>query len=481
MNSEIKPRFSQALKWSTLNATGINVFQIIISIVLARLLLPKDFGIVAIITVFTSFLRIFIDSGLGAFIIYKDDIDQFDLSSIFWLNVFLGILISTVLLSLAPFISAFYNEPVLNSIAFVSAANFIISSITIVQLALLRKHRNFKSIFLAQFFALTISATLAIFLALKGFGVWCLVARDFINAIAFTTIIWCLTKWRPNFFFSTARIKQAVSYSLPLFVSNLLAYGTKDIDYLIVGKVLGTNNLGYYQKAFQFSSLPGNQIVDIIGFLMFANFARNKTNKDEIWNQFITISKIVCFLSITAGLIIFFSANSFVMKILGSRWEPSVTIFQSFFFLVVFLPLYRLQGTIFYSLNSTKIEMLSSIILVPLYLLIIPVAQYGPNAIAVYMGCIILFMFLLRGYFTSRLLNRNIFEYLFVLKSVLCTGLIVFICMLSLSIQDFDKLIYLFIVPCSVVLMMASIHFVLFNNESKEILLTLYLRLKAGK
>src|SRR5690554_274041 len=208
-------KFIQAFKWSTINSFVIHLLQLIFSILFARLLQPKDFGLIAIILAITAFLKVFIDNGLGAFLIYKDDPDQIDKSSIFWINLLIGIFVAAILIISSQFVSSFYNEPLLQILSYFFAFELIIASFSIVQIAMFRKERNYKKIFLAQVTGLISSSLVCLFLAIKGYGVWSLVIRSLTMALISVIMIWYFGKWKPDFNLSFGRLKKMFSYSIP--------------------------------------------------------------------------------------------------------------------------------------------------------------------------------------------------------------------------------------------------------------------------
>lgn len=470
-------KFKTAIKWSTLNTVAINVVQLSFSILFVRLLTPTDFGFIAMITVFTAVLSVFVDSGLGAYIIYKNEPDQIDKSTIFWLNIGIGSVIALLLGLVSPLIAEFYSEPILQTITIVFAVNIFLSSFNIVQIALLRKERNFKIIFIARGIAIIFSSLLGLSLALSNYGVWSLVSREVSMSVFFILIIWLIVKWRPSFNFSFNRIKQIATYSVPLLFSNLIGYASKNIDYLILGKTIGSEQLGFYQKGYQFSSLPGNQITEILGNLIFASFSKMKKNNEIIWNSYVDLSKGITFVSMFATLCVFFLANTFVKNIFGDRWLETVGVFQSFFLLILFLPHHRIVGSLFYTLNATKKEMYINILLFPMYFGLIFISQYGLKTSAFYISLLIFFFFLIRTTVAVKLLNQSFSKYIFKLRSYFLDGLIVFIILYLLRFHEVERWFWLFVGPILIFCLLVLIRLIFFKKESLETFRAIKMRL----
>lgn len=462
-------KFRKALKWSTLNTVSINGIQLLISLVFVRLLTPKDFGIIAMVTIFTVILRLFVDSGFGSYLIYKQDADQIDKSTVFWINIISSFILGCILAILSNFIAIFYNEPLLKSISLLFALNIFLSGFNVVQIALLRKDRNYKSIFKINLGSIILSSTVGIILALFNYGVWSLVWREVTLSFFNLAIIWHVAKWYPSMAISYKRLKEMLKYSLPLLLSNIIGYATKNIDYLIIGKTLGSIDLGYYQKAYQYSTLPGNNSTEIISHLMFATYSKQKINTQETWNSFIIISKVITFISVYTALCVYFISSAFVINIMGSKWIAVIDVLQSFFILALFITQHRVVGSLFYAQNATKKEMYVNVIMLPFYLFIIPISNYGINLVAIYVSLIILMFFLIRTYLGARLVNNNLINYIISVKNFYFEGLIVFTVLYMLNAQLQYSILWFFSGPIIILCMQIMIRLLFFRKETLNI------------
>ena len=223
--------------WRFMERIGAQGVTFVVSIVLARLLDPAVYGTVALVTVFTTIMQVFVDSGLGNALIQKKDSDDLDFSTVFYFNLLMCAALYGVLFLVAPFISAFYQLPELTPILRVSGITLLISGVKNIQQAYVSKHMLFKRFFYSTIGGTIGAAAVGIGMAIAGFGVWALVAQELFNLAVGTVILWATVKWRPKRMFFWSRLKQLFSYGWKLLASSLLETVYKDIRQLIIGKL----------------------------------------------------------------------------------------------------------------------------------------------------------------------------------------------------------------------------------------------------
>ena len=369
----LKARTLGAFKWNAAEKCLIQGLNFLFAIIMARMLVPEDFGLVAMVTVFSGFLGRFIDGGLSSALIYSRDANEADKSSIFWVNIGIGAALSLVLWLCAPLIARFYNNSLLILITCLQAINFFLGSTTPVQLALFRKELNFKKMFYARLWALTVSGVVGIVMAYAGYGVWSIVTRILLMSSIFSLLLWLFSEWRPKLMFDPKRLKVLLSYSLPLLGSNVLSYVQKNLDTLIVGKCLGGGSLGIYNKSYQLMVLPGNQVTSMVGFVLFSSFAKFNHDKQKLWSTYVVVTKGILLFSIMISLTIYFVSESFVMNILGSQWVGAIAIIKIMALVGLIQPLARSVGVLFNSVGATGLAFKLSLIATPIYLVCIVV------------------------------------------------------------------------------------------------------------
>lgn len=234
--------------WRFAERCGAQLVTFIVSIVLARILAPEDYGTIALVTVFTTILQVFVDSGLGTALIQKKDADDLDFSSVFFFNFTVCLILYLGMFIVAPFIAEFYNDASLTPVVRVISLTIVISGVKGIQQAYVSRHMLFKRFFFSTVGGTIFSAFLGIALAYAGFGVWALVAQQLSNTAIDTLILWLTVKWRPKRMFSWTRLKGLLKFGWKLLVSALLDTCYNNLRNLIIGKMYSSSDLAYYNQ-----------------------------------------------------------------------------------------------------------------------------------------------------------------------------------------------------------------------------------------
>lgn len=244
--SQLRNKAISSLSWQGLSQFIRIVFRFIIGIILARLLTPQDFGIVGMVTIITGYARIVSNFGLGAALIQVQETDEVQLSSVFWLNLALGISMTAAFILCAPLISQFYGEIQLIPIVFVIAFSFTIDTACTLHKVLYRKQIEFKAIAKAEMFSIIGSSLIAISMALMEYGVWSLVGQVLANSLIMCVYLWWTSSWRPHFIFHWSAIQHILSFGIGIWGTQTLNYWTQNIDNLLIGRIMGAGAMGIY-------------------------------------------------------------------------------------------------------------------------------------------------------------------------------------------------------------------------------------------
>lgn len=255
--------------WKFAERFSAQIVSFIVSLVLARLLMPSDYGTVALILVFIEIANVFVSAGLGSSLIQKKDADDLDFSSVLYFNFVLSVGLYLVLFFTAPIISDFYDNNLLTPIIRVFGIRIIIASINSVQQAYVSRKMIFKKFFLATLFGTIISGVIGIFLAYRGFGAWALVAQYLINVFVDTVILAITLRWKPLLSFSWLRVKNLFKFGWKILAEGLANTASAQIRSLIIGKVYREEDLGHYSKAQQFPQLIMTNINSSISAVLF--------------------------------------------------------------------------------------------------------------------------------------------------------------------------------------------------------------------
>ena len=319
---------------------GAQLVQFIVSIVLARIIEPSAYGTVALITVFTTIMQVFVDSGLGNALIQKKNADDIDFSTVFYTNIVLCLVLYAIMWFAAPSIADFYNQPELVPYVRVLSLTIVVSGVKNIQQAYVSRNMLFKRFFFATLAGTIGAAVLGITMALQGAGVWAIIAQQLFNLIVDTCVLWITVKWRPIRAFSFQRLKGLFSYGWKLLVSSLIDTGYNNLRQLLIGKIYSSSDLAYYNQGDKFSSVIVNNINTSIDSVLLPAMSSEQDHKDHVRNM--TRRAIKTSTYIMAPLMIGLAACSkeVIALILTDKWLPCVPYLQIFCFTYMIWPLH---------------------------------------------------------------------------------------------------------------------------------------------
>ncbi|MBE7552144.1 MAG: MOP flippase family protein [Anaerolineales bacterium] len=316
------------LTWSIINQVGWQGLTFIISIVLARLLSPREFGLITMVTILTNFAGVFTDLGFSAALIQKQDVQSQHLSSIFWLNAVSGFLLMLLFIFGSPWVGNFYGEPILASLTILVSASLFISSLGSIHRTLLTKSLDFRRLSVVDLVSVGLSGAVAIGLAFAGFGVWSLAVQSVVSASMVTILLWSLSSWRPGFDFSWQAIKNLLGFSTKFLGTSLLNYGTSNIDNLLVGHSLGTIALGIYIRAYSLMLFPLLNISRVISRVIFPSFSLISEDKVRVKRLYLKMTRTIALITFPLMLGLFVLVEPFVLTVFGPRWAEVAPILR---------------------------------------------------------------------------------------------------------------------------------------------------------
>lgn len=267
--------------WRFIQNVSTQLMSFIIQIVLARILLPSDFGIIALTSTFITILNVIVTTGFTSALIQKKEIDEIDKSSMFYFSLFVGIILYIIVFFSAPLLSYFYNEEQLTLVFRIQGISLLIASIFSVHNAIILRKLDFKKSFFAGFIAIICQGLVGIPLALNGFGVWSLVLGALVNTSVNCVLIMVLCKWIPKFKFSFHSIKRLFSFSSKVLAGNVLNAVYNSSKTLIIGKVYDTEIVGYYNKGYQFPTTMMNGIDGAMTTVLFSSLSKIQDDKQR--------------------------------------------------------------------------------------------------------------------------------------------------------------------------------------------------------
>lgn len=335
-----KNKVISGFSWKFAERCGAEIVQFIVSIVIARILTPNDYGLIGIITVLIAIANVFITGGFGQALVQRKDVGDVDYSTVFYFSVAFSVIIYAILFFIAPVIADFYKEPLLVAIVRVLGITVLISSVNSVQHSYVQRTMQFKRFFISTLVGKLISAVVGIAIAYAGLGVWALVGQQLSMVVVDAVVLWFTVKWRPKLMFSFNRMKILFSYGWKLLCSSLLDTVYANIYTLVIGKFFKKADLGYYNRGKQFPMLVVNNINTTIDNVMFPVLSGVQDEKDRLKSMVrrsIVTSTFLIFPAM-AGLAAI--AKPLTVFLLTEKWLPAVPFIQFCCFTYAFWPVH---------------------------------------------------------------------------------------------------------------------------------------------
>jgi teichuronic acid exporter len=328
MSENLKSKTVRGVLWSATERFSVQALQFILGIILARLLLPSDYGLVGMLTIFMAISQTFVDSGFSSALIQKKNRTETDYSTVFIFNIGVGLFVYLLLYLSAPFISEFYNSPELTLLTKVIGVNIIITSFSVVQQAKLNIILDFKTQAKASLSSAFIGGCIGIALAYKGYGVWALVAQSLIINSLRTIILWHVSNWQPTTGFSKKSFDTLFSFGSKLLVTGLLNTIFINLYYLVIGKVFNARELGFYSRAKQFQKFPSENVTGIlqrVTFPVLSMIQDDNIRLEKTFRIMIRLSTFVVF-PLMIGLAVV--SEPLIRLLLTDKWMPAVPLLQ---------------------------------------------------------------------------------------------------------------------------------------------------------
>ena len=326
--------------WRFAERCGAQLVTFIVSIILARILAPEDYGTIALVTVFTTILQVFVDSGLGTALIQKKNADDLDFSSVFYFNFVVCFVLYAGMFVAAPFIAKFYGDTTLTPIIRVISLTIVISGVKGIQQAYVSKNMLFKRFFFSTIGGTIFSAFLGIGLAKAGYGVWALVAQQLSNTTVDTIILWITVRWRPRKAFSWKRLKSLLSFGWKLLVSSLLDTCYNNLRNLIIGKMYSASDLAFYNQGDKFPKLIVTNINTSIDSVLLPTMSSAQDDRERVKNMTRRAIKTSTYVMAPLMMGLAFCATTIVKLVLTDKWLPCVPFLRIFCITYMFWPVH---------------------------------------------------------------------------------------------------------------------------------------------
>ena len=358
----LKSKVKNGLKWTFIDQILSQIIFLVFSIFLARILTPTMFGIVGMITIFSNFAILFIDLGFSAALIQKKEVSPAQYSSVFWLNLGIGFFMYALFYISAPMISQFYNQPDLIVLIRVICLSFIITSFSSVQANLLIKELQFKKKVIINWIAMLIGYIVAFVLAYEGYGVWALVMMTLTTAVLNSIMYWIISKWTPLFVFEWNTIKELSNYGFNFLGDSSVNYWSRNFDNFIIAKVLGSNDLGIYTRAYSLMLLPLRNVSTIVTKVMFPAFSQKQDDLQLLKKYYLNIIQYIALITFPLMIGLSLVSKEFVLLFFGKQWSAMIPILSILSGLGAIQSIISLNGLIYNSLGKVNIAFRVSIL-----------------------------------------------------------------------------------------------------------------------
>ena len=350
---------------------------------LARLLSPRDFGLVAMVTAFTGVLTLFRDFGLSSAAVQRTTVTEEQISTLFWINVFIGALLALLAVAMAPAIAAFYHEPQLFAVTAVLATGFLINSAGVQHSALLQRQMRFTALAVIGVVSLILGTAIAIGGATAGYGYWALVAMTVTSSLIETIGFWLTTGWVPGRPRRRAGIRSMIHFGGTLTLNSLVAYVAYNAEKVMLGRFWGADAIGIYGRAYLLINIPTENLNSAIGQVAFSALSRLQDDPVRLKNYFLKGFSLVLGLTLPITIACALFADDVVFVFLGPNWKDTATIVRLLAPTIVIFAIINPLGWLMFSIGlvsrSLRIALVFAPVMIMGYVIGLP---YGPKGVA---------------------------------------------------------------------------------------------------
>ena len=384
MEENLNNQIVKGVSWNLIETAVSYLVRFVIGIILARLLMPSDFGLIGMTAVFIAVSDIFVRAGFGQAFIRKENVTSVDADTVFYINLTVGLLIYLLLFLTAPLIAAYFNEPKLVDIVRVLSLVVVLNSFNVIQYALIRRHMLYKRKAVVTILSSMISGVAGVLCAYKGMGVWSLVVQQLVSRVILCLLFYHVSDWRPGWSFSKDIARSMFSFGSWLLLADLIAAFMNNFYRIIIGRFYSSEELGYYDRAHQFQSMVADTFtwaLGIVAFPSFTRFQRNIGQMNVLVEKYVRYSTILiypvlCIMAVTA--------KPMIALLLTEKWLPAVPYLQLFCVVGLVVPLNFFLCPFLQAAGFPKIALYSTLFLAVMRILnVCAVAGMGVKALLV--------------------------------------------------------------------------------------------------
>lgn len=399
---------TSATKWSALDVFMRQGVQFVVSIVLARILVPEDFGVIAMLAMFIGVAGVFIDSGFSSALIQRQNTTHTDESTVFFFNLGMGAVAALLLCAAAPWIATFFKQPVLQYLTYAMAFNLFVNAFGSIHNTLLSKEMNFKTLAKVGVVSSVVAGALAIYMASQGYGVWSLAGHSVVSGIVTVLLLWLWHPWRPAWTFSFASLRSFFRFGGYTMAATLTDVFSTNLYLIMIGKMYSVRDVGFYDRAQRTQQLPITLMMGIINRVAYSAFATVSEDKARLVRGLRQAQAVSMFVNIPILVGVIILAEPLVLTLFGAQWLPCVPILQVLGLGGLIWPLHVLNLNILIAQGRSdlffKITMFKKVFTISLT---VAASFYGVMAIAWSQVVISIFAYFVNTHYTKVLLGYS--------------------------------------------------------------------------
>lgn len=347
-------RIRSGIAWKAGSQVTLQLARMVVALVLARMLAPHEWGLAAMVLVFSGFVLVFTDNALGTALIQRRDLTESDRATVFWISAGIGLVIALLGIALAEPLASFYGEPDVRELFVALSAGILVTSLGTTHVALLVREMSFRKLELRQIAATVVGAIVGISLALADYGAWAIVGQVLGEAVTSTVLLWILTPWRPSLAFSGASIRKLGGFAGNVFAENMLWQGGRTLASVLIGRLLGAAALGTYTLATTVILMPFARIAAPLQQVFFPAFAEIADDRERMADIWIRATRLIGAVSVPALVGLVVVAPDFVQVVLGPKWDEATIVIQVLAVVGVIQALHTLNAEVLLALGKAS-------------------------------------------------------------------------------------------------------------------------------
>jgi O-antigen/teichoic acid export membrane protein len=349
----MRGRILSGLAWKVASQVFRQLARVAVVVILARLLTPAEYGLAAMVLVFSSLVLIFTDLALGAALVQREVLTERDRSTVFWTSVAAGLGFTALGIALSWPLAAFYGEPEVQPLLAALSVSFLITALGTAHSALLNREMRFKSLELRMMAGTFVGGTVGIVVAFAGYGAWAIITQQLAIAFVSTALLWAFSPWRPHLAFSLASLRSLGGFSANVFGTRVLFYLNRKLDHMLIGRFLGASALGAYAVAYNVMLMPLSRIAQPVVEVLFPAMSRIQDDRPRMAAMWLRANRLIGAISIPAMVGLMLVAPEFVATLFGERWEDAVPVIQILAWVGLLQSLQRLNSSVLQACDRT--------------------------------------------------------------------------------------------------------------------------------